>query len=520
MSESHGHGHDHEACDSESAGYITDKVRIEALVTDGVHRIGDHEGPFSIHAIGIGKTGANIVEALIRQHSVNVAEQGTSTSFTGLAIDIGDSELGKVRQAGAETDDNGASVRTVDLPALNNQTLFSGLRRYREFLKKEYPRYYWNPNYEPWLPNDLAIPTAGEHFPRAVSKGLYGVDYYTGGEVATALDEFADGILNSPATPLVIIAFSLAGGTGSGIVVELARHLSNIRLGRRALVAGLGILPADADPEELKDGRTFITINELDCMVDADKNKGVMTVWGDLYKNPFTAGFFAVPQNAVQETSANLDEGHQKIDAGVADFVLRDGGKHLYESIKALNWMNVPADAWHPATRGDQTDKWINLLALGTEFGSPVIAGELSSSAQPEFAEVRVFGGDTTVIESVSEKLTNSVAPEVGPNSLQFDGAGEPVIAAFVPRVSKLDLAFFAPARDAYDTLGWEEKLMRHSWLLDLGVLLCEPSTRFEGVGGECLLGCACWVVVPHAAIRGESPEGSVLHGTPETVAP
>ena len=64
---------------------------------------------------------------------------------------------------------------------------------------------------------------------------------------------------------------------------------------------GLGVLPAEADPEELNDGRAFIALNELDCMVDAEKNKGVMAVWGDLYKNPFTAGFFAVPQDAVYQ---------------------------------------------------------------------------------------------------------------------------------------------------------------------------------------------------------------------------
>jgi hypothetical protein len=34
-------------------------------------------------------------------------------------------------------------------------------------------------------------------------------------------------------------------------------------------------------------------------------------------------------------------------------------------------------------------------------------------------------------------------------------------------------------------------------------VMLCEPSIRFDGMGGECIWGCACWVVVPHDAIRG-----------------
>ncbi len=30
-----------------------------------------------------------------------------------------------------------------------------------------------------------------------------------------------------------------------------------------------------------------------------------------------------------------------------------------------------------------------------------------------------------------------------------------------------------------------------------------QPAIRFEGMAGECLWGCACWVVVPYKGIRG-----------------
>jgi hypothetical protein len=77
------------------------------------------------------------------------------------------------------------------------------------------------------------------------------------------------------------------------------------------------------------------------------------------------------------------------------------------------------------------------------------------------------------------------------------------MVTVVLPRASKLDLELFVPARDVYDTLDWDAKLLKHAWLLDLGVMLCEPSIRFDGMGGECIWGCACWVVVPHDAIRG-----------------
>ncbi|AGB24105.1 hypothetical protein Mycsm_03838 [Mycobacterium sp. JS623] len=42
-----------------------DVSRIEALVTQGMHRIGDHEGPFSLHVLGLGKTAANVIESMV-----------------------------------------------------------------------------------------------------------------------------------------------------------------------------------------------------------------------------------------------------------------------------------------------------------------------------------------------------------------------------------------------------------------------------------------------------------------------
>ena len=111
--------------------------------------------------------------------------------------------------------------------------------------------------------------------------------------------------------------------------------------------------------------------------------------------------------------------------------------------------------------------------------------------------------------------LEKTILSEVGgiastvvePNVLHVDADDHPFVSVCIPRASKLDLADFVSTRDAYDKLSWDEKLLRHSWLLDLGVMLCEPSIRFDGMGGECIWGCACWVVVPHAAIRGEVAE-------------
>jgi hypothetical protein len=492
----HDHAHDHGPTD----GF----PRVQALKTEGVHRAGAHEGPFSLHVLGLGKTGADLITQLLSSPPSGFLD-GAGARFTALAVDIGDTDLEQVRTAAAATPGDQVSARTVSLPVPDKDELMGSLNRYREYLKMEYPRYYWNPNYEPWLPSDLEIPAQGSHFPRAIAKAIYGSEYYQGKEIASALDEFAEGVLSGEATPLVVVAFSLAGGVGSGIVVEIARHLSSIKLGRRPWVVGLGIMPADADPAQLQDGSLFPVINELDCMIDTAKNKGVMAVWGDLYKNPFTGGFFAVPQNGVVDLVGDLDAAHDYLDEGVAQFLARDNCVHLYETLKELNWLSVPAETWHPAIRGELGDRWLNVLATRrlADLSSLGSLG-LTKGFVTEYAEARLFGGSPGDVAAITSAVSEAVQTQVEPGVLEIAADGEAFVSVVVPRASKLDLEAFVPARDTYDQLEWDAKLLMHSWLLDLGVMLCEPSIRFDGMGGECIWGCACWVVVPHAAIRGE----------------
>jgi hypothetical protein len=51
----HGHGH----------GDDSSLARVEALKNEGAHRAGEHEGPFSLHVLGLGATGAGAISALM-----------------------------------------------------------------------------------------------------------------------------------------------------------------------------------------------------------------------------------------------------------------------------------------------------------------------------------------------------------------------------------------------------------------------------------------------------------------------
>jgi hypothetical protein len=191
------------------------------------------------------------------------------------------------------------------------------------------------------------------------------------------------------------------------------------------------------------------------------------------------------------------------------DFIARDDSIHLYETLKALNWLSVPANSWHPAIRGEPNDRWINVLTTRepADIGTLSTCG-LTKGFSTEYVEARALGPSEafppTMVSRLKEQLGQVASTAVEPVVLQVESSGQPMVTVVVPRASKLNLEMFFTARDTYDTLTWDEKLLKHSWLLDLGVMLCEPSIRFDGMGGECIWGCACWVVVPYAAIRGE----------------
>lgn len=149
-------------------------------------------------------------------------------------MDIGDRNLLPVQALAEKLPSEQAQVRTLALEVPPRNELFSSLRRYREFLKLEFPRYYWNPNYEPWLPEDIELPRSGEDFPRALAKAIYGINYYDGEKILDReLADFAGSVDQTRLPSMVLVCFGMGEGTGSGMVVDLARHLSSVKLGRR-----------------------------------------------------------------------------------------------------------------------------------------------------------------------------------------------------------------------------------------------------------------------------------------------
>jgi hypothetical protein len=332
--------------------------------------------------------------------------------------------------------------------------------------------------FEPWMGADEKLPAPGESIPRAVAKAIYGRAYYDGDRpAAAAVKRFCDNVAATPGDSVVCFCFGLGGGTGSGIAVDLARHISNVRFGRRILVVGIGIAPCDGDSPRHLGGHLFPVLSELDCIGDETKNRGVVVVCGDLYRNPFTAGFLLVPQQPVWEATQDLKATHERVDEELASLVTLRNGANLWETLRLLNWVAAPSTQ-HSAARTQYGMHWIHTfgfadvesgkLSFGTDY--PRKMG-LLPTYRPEFIEARVAAKTDAVSNDVAEQLNSVFGPSI---QAEFADGGRSGSVQFVlPQVSKEDLELFAKARSAYDLQTPETKLRGHSWLLERGVMLC-----------------------------------------------
>ena len=512
------------------------------------------QAPHCMHVIGIGRTGAAYVEALLRTGEVEDHLSDPRATFAAMVVDIGDQDMSIAQDYAASFVKRLESrniptdrflFQSIALPVPSKEEFFEGMNRTREFLKLEYPRYYWNPNFESYVPKKYEMPKPGEHFPRAVAKGIYANAYYAGDRpMNTALAKFVEQIDRAGLPSMVTVCFSLAGGTGSGMVVDLARHLSNVKLGRRIPVIGVGQLPHSGDPEIYRDNPTlYTTLNDLDCMLDDDKNAGVTAVWGDLYRSPFTGGFFVVnPEQSWQRLTAYTTTGEKEIRQNfkemvtnrfVADsfmrFVVVDNGRDLFRALRPSGFTGAPHETvsaksrnWtlfdvakltHPGVQvlpGEGKTKWENVINQWIDF-TPKYAG-LKEGFKTDYAEVFIYGSRNMGHQDMNDAFKGMMKKTYmldSESTLQvfnheFFDALTSYANIILPGVAKTDLLAFWASQKNYDKLSWEEKLNEHAWLIDIGPMLSEPAIRFEGMAGECIWGCACWVVVPYDELRGD----------------
>lgn len=478
--------------------------KLDALKR-GIHRIAStSQHPYGIHLVGIGGAGIRVVEQVLGSAPVDLLEPEGSR-LTVLTVDIDDDDaMEGIRSLRSRFDADRAQIETISLEMPTLEDLQSSISRYVDFLKLEYPFYHPNPDSTAWLPPEAAEPGSDGSTPRAVAKAVYGRAYYDGDRpMHKALKRFAASVQSTPGDSVVCIVFGLGGGTGSGIAMDLARHLSSGLLGRRVLVTGVGIAPHPNEDAATRGARLKTVFSELDVLCDETKNQGVTQSCGELFKNPFTAGFIVVPQSGNLE----VDRARKDVNQRLASVFVERRGANLWEALRLLNWVAAPSSQ-HSAARTPWGSRWVHMFGFGSDTrppGNADLRHELGvlPDYQPEFLELRTSGTiDNGVAGAWATALDSAFSPEVPTH--RVDGGAEGLIQYLLPRMSLRDLSSFRAAQDAYDAEPLARRHGLHSLLLEQGLLLCEPSTSIDGMAGATLGKGNQWIAVPMHVLRGE----------------
>lgn len=483
--------------------------KLDAL-RRGVHRVNDAETlAYGVHVIGVGGAGVKIVHQMLLDAPSSLLETSGSR-MSVLAIDVGDSEaqaMVDIQSLSKKFNASQSHIETLTLEVPSNIEMNEVMQAYRMHLELEYPLLQGTAEFQPWIAGDMPFPAKGKSLPRSLAKAIYGKSYYDGSRpMAKALKRFANSTNATNGDAIVCIVFGLGGGTGSGIAVDLARHLSCGIFGRRVLVMGIGIAPCDGDQAVHQGAQLFATINELDALCNEHQNQGVVQACGELYKNPFTAGFLQVPQQPTYSYLKDLQKTHLNVSCEVAALLLERRGANLWEALRLLNWVAAPSTQ-HSAARTPWGSGWMHIFGFADSNRIPEEA--LSEFFQhvgilpphrAEFIEIRAREGGPQA-EAWAESMDLVFCPEVPATTAS--GGREGSIQFVIPRVSKVETRFFYSARDAYDRLPLPERVLVHSLLLERGVVLCEPSSRLEGMAGASLSEGGAWVLIPFESMRG-----------------
>lgn len=377
--------------------------------------------PHCVHAVGVGRTGAAYIEALLRTGEVEDRLATPGATFAALLIDIGDGDIQipndyarslKARLKSRGIPEERLQYESISLAVPDKSSFSRDLEAVREQLKNDGTR---DPSGS--LPKDAPMPTAGQHIPRAIAKAIYSINYYLGErKLDGALQRFAAHVKKSEHPSTVLIAFGLAGGTGSGIAFDLARHLSNGKFQREAQVVGVGQLSHSGDGEYHNNLTQYMAIEDVDQALRAGS------------KNPFTGGFFLVSseqswQRLSAYTSTGLKEVRQRFkqmvtNRFVADsfmrFAMSDGSEHLVRTLQhsggKCTFFDV-AKLSHPGVQvlpGEAGSKWDAVLQQWIAF-TPKYAG-LSDKFKTDYAEVHVHASRDMQVETLEAGFKEMVA--------------------------------------------------------------------------------------------------------------
>lgn len=376
--------------------------------------------PHGVHVIGIGRTGAAYVEALLRTGEIEDILAKPGTSLAAVLIDVGEDDmfvpndyarsLGK-RLASREIPVGRFSYESVLLKMPNGSALAKDLESARAPFKAATGQ-----ELTLKLPKDVATPQPGAHIPRALAKALGAVCTHVGDKpIGTALQHFVEQVKKSTNPATVLVVFGLAGGTGSGMAVDIARTLK-AQLPPTVQVAGLGQLSHSGDGEYYNSLAQTMALEDIDTAMR-----------GDAAANPFPAGFVVVStehswQRLTAYTSTGVKEVRQRFkqmvtNRFVADSFMRWALEHDGELLARTlsrsggKWMLFDvAKLTHPGVQvlpGEAGSKWDSVLQQWIGF-TPQFAG-LSDGFKTDYVEIHVHAPRDMRIDMIDAEMRKVV---------------------------------------------------------------------------------------------------------------
>lgn len=457
------------------------------------HDTAASEGPHCLHVVGIGRSGAGYVDGLIRTGEVEDLLRNPRARVAALIIDVGGDDLiqaedyadalrERMEEHGIPGERFHFQSVALDVPDGDKLTAPSGGKS--------------------WLPKDVKLPKAGEHLPRAVAKAIYANAYHSEpGVLDEALSNFAAHVKQTELPSRVMVCFNLAGGTGSGMAVDLSRHLANDKLGGEVPVIGVGQMPHSGDGDT--PASLYASLNEIACMTDDAKNAEATKGGGEGDGNPFTGGFFVVNtehswQRLTSYTKTGVPAIRDRIRQEVVNkfaqdsfmrFAMRDIDGALNQALSSAGLMGAAGK-----TVAGQPRSWVLYnLAKFTHPGVQVLPGEAISKWHDVIDQWvgyldrysgldENFRADNAVVHAHAprtigcDRLVAALEKKLADKYLKSGKASDIQIATHeffdhltayadivLPGLAHSDLTPYREAQKAYEKLGAEEKKMCHS---------------------------------------------------------
>ncbi len=284
---------------------------------------------YSVHLVGLGGAGTNILEAFLRMPRVKQYIQKRGVKLTCLAFDVADHDIMSLQsiyeEFMEELKDKGLPADRVSFNARSvkfttPQSMFDFVQKFPDYLKIEGVKDL--ENYKPWLTSSVEIPplAGGVGRRRALSKAIYGLNYHSLRLLDTYYENFKESVSSSVIQSIIFVIFGIGGGSGSGMAPDFVRHLRQ-RIGTGYPIIGIGILPCPGDDPRAKGPSCFAAINELQMLIDAGENKIIRENFGLTYENPFTA-FIMMPLAPAYKKTGSLIEAQRHFDTAVVDIIL------------------------------------------------------------------------------------------------------------------------------------------------------------------------------------------------------